>query len=428
VNGLHYQERISLRGHIIDSLILPRVFDTVMDMGGDFVVEEISVGTDKRAPSYARLAVSADTEERLNRIITTLQGFGAELISAADVKTEPSPRDGVLPSGFYSTTNLPTEVRLRGAWVAVSDTEMDLVIVVDWAAGKARNVPMADVRRGDAIVVGHDGIRVIPMERERQQDEFSFMQSAVSSERSKTLAIAAIGREMREVRQRGEKVIFVVGPAVIHTGAGAYLAAMVREGYVQALFGGNAIATHDVESALFGTSLGLSLRSGAAVEGGHQNHMRAINAIRGAGSLREAVEQGVLTKGLMYECMRANVELVLAGSIRDDGPMPDVITDVIQAQRAMRVSIRGAGLVIMVSTMLHSIAVGNLLPAAIRVAVVDINPAVVTKLADRGSFQAVGLVTDAELFLRELCDELGLAYDGECPPAAPPLSGTAPTR
>ncbi|MHB0877516.1 MAG: ornithine cyclodeaminase, nickel-pincer nucleotide-dependent [Anaerolineae bacterium] len=416
MNDRHLQERISLRGHIIDSLILPRVFDTVMDMGGDFVVEEISVGTDKRAPSYARLLVTADTDERLNRIITTLQGFGAELVSADDVHTESSPRDGVLPTGFYSTTNLPTQVRLRGAWVDVSDTEMDLVIVVDWAASTARSVPMADVRLGDQIVTGHDGIRVIPLERERQQEEFSFMQSAVSSERSKKLAISAIAREMREVRERGEKIIFVVGPAVIHTGAGVYLAAMVREGYVQALFGGNAIATHDVESALFGTSLGLSLHNGAAVEGGHQNHMRAINAIRAVGSLGQAVEQGVLTQGLMYECIRGNVELVLAGSIRDDGPMPDVITDVIQAQRAMRAAIRGTGLVIMVSTMLHSIAVGNLLPAAIRVAVVDINPAVVTKLADRGSFQAVGLVTDAELFLRELCDELGLAYDGQCPP------------
>lgn len=412
-----YQERISLRGHIIDSLILPRVFDIVMDMGGEFVVEEISVGTDKRAPSYARLAISAETEEKLSRIIRALQVVGAELISADDARTEPAPRDGVLPERFYSTTNLPTQVRLFGTWVDVSDTEMDLVIVVDWAAGTARSVPMADVRQGEQIVVGHDGIRVTPLERERQQEEFSFMQSAVSSERSKKLAISAIAREMREVRAAGQKIIFVVGPAVIHTGAGTYLAAMVREGYVQALFGGNAIATHDVESVLFGTSLGLSLRDGAAVQDGHQNHMRAINAIRAAGSLRQAVEQGVLTRGLMYECVRHNVELVLAGSIRDDGPMPDVITDVIQAQRAMRAAIRGAGLVIMVSTMLHSIAVGNLLPASVRVAVVDINPAVVTKLADRGSFQAVGLVTDAELFLRELCEELGLAYD---PPVLPP--------
>jgi lysine-ketoglutarate reductase/saccharopine dehydrogenase-like protein (TIGR00300 family) len=334
------------------------------------------------------------------------------LLSPDDVRTEPAPKDGVLPNHFYSTTNLPTQVRIGGNWVDVADTEMDLVIVIDWEAGTARTVPMANVRQGDQVVVGHGGIRVIPLERERQREEFSFMQSSVSSERSKKIAIAAIAREMRETRDKGERIVFVVGPAVIHSGAGQYLAALVRADLVQALFGGNAIATHDVESVLFGTSLGMSLSNGIPVEGGHQNHMRAINAIRQAGSLRAAVEQGVLTSGLMYECIRKGVDLVLAGSI-DDGPMPDVITDVVEAQKAMREALKGAGLVIMVATMLHSIAVGNLLPATVRVAVVDINPAVVTKLADRGSFQAVGLVTDAELFLRELCDELGIATSPE---------------
>jgi lysine-ketoglutarate reductase/saccharopine dehydrogenase-like protein (TIGR00300 family) len=384
-----------------------------MDLGGDFEVEEIRVGRHKQEPSYARLRVFADSEAQLHRILASLQGYGAELLSPDDVRTEPAPKDGVLPNHFYSTTNLPTQVRIGGNWVDVADTEMDLVIVIDWEAGTARTVPMANVRQGDQVVVGHGGIRVIPLERERQREEFSFMQSSVSSERSKKIAIAAIAREMRETRDKGERIVFVVGPAVIHSGAGQYLAALVRADLVQALFGGNAIATHDVESVLFGTSLGMSLSNGIPVEGGHQNHMRAINAIRQAGSLRAAVEQGVLTSGLMYECIRKGVDLVLAGSIRDDGPMPDVITDVVEAQKAMREALKGAGLVIMVATMLHSIAVGNLLPATVRVAVVDINPAVVTKLADRGSFQAVGLVTDAELFLRELCDELGIATSPE---------------
>ncbi len=403
-----FQEAVQLEGHIIDSLILPRVWDAIMDLGGDFEVEEFQVGRHKQEPSYARLKVYADSEEQLNRILANLQGFGAELLSPNDARTEPCPKDGVLPEGFYSTTNLPTQVRVGGIWVDVAHTEMDLAIVVDKQAGSAASVSIGDVRRGDQVVVGHSGIRVIPLERERGREEFSFMQSSVSSERSKKIAIAAIAQEMRQTRERGARIAFVVGPAVIHSGAGPYLAAMVRAGYVQALFGGNAIATHDVESVLFGTSLGLSLSNGIAVEGGHQNHMRAINAIRGVGSLREAVEQGLLTRGLMHECIVNGVELVLAGSIRDDGPMPDVITDVVDAQRAMRAGLKGVGLVVMVATMLHSIAVGNLLPATVRVAVVDINPAVVTKLADRGSFQAVGLVTDAELFLRELCDELGL--------------------
>ncbi len=410
MNERRFEEDIRVEGHIIDSLILPRVFDAIMDMGGDFDVEEIRVGRSKKEPSYARLKVFADNEERLARIITTLQDFGVDLVSAGDARTVASPRDGVLPEGFYSTTNLPTQVRLHGVWVDVADTEMDLVIVVDWEQSRARSVPIDEVRAGDQVVVGHEGVRVIPLQRERQREEFSFMQSNVSSERSKKIAIAAIAAEMRDCREQGEKIVFVVGPAVIHTGAGVYLSALIHHGYVQALLGGNAICTHDVESVLFGTSLGLSLTDGTPVAGGHQNHMRAINAIRRAGNLKQAVAQGVLTRGVMYECVTNGVDLVLAGSIRDDGPMPDVITDVVVAQKEMRRAVRGAGLVVMVSTMLHSIAVGNLLPATVRVAVVDINPAVVTKLADRGSFQAVGLVTDAELFLRQLCDELGVTY------------------
>jgi len=409
VNNRRYEETISLEGHIIDSLILPRVFDTIMDLGGDFAVEEIRVGRHKSAPSYARMKVFADSYESLHRIISALQGLGAELVSAEDVRTEPAPKDGALPPTFYSTTNLPTQVRLHGVWVDVEGTEMDLVIIVDWEKRTAQCRPIGEVKAGDQVAVGHGGIRVIPLQRERQREEFSFMQSAVSSERSKKIAIAAIAREMQQTRQRGDKIVFVVGPAVIHSGAGEYLAALVRGGYVQTLFGGNAIATHDVEAALYGTSLGLRLDNGIPVADGHQNHMRAINTIRLAGSLKAAVRTGVLTHGLMYECVRNNVEMVLAGSIRDDGPMPDVITDVIEAQKAMRRALKGAGLVIMVATMLHSIATGNLLPATVRVAVVDINPAVVTKLADRGSFQALGLVTDAELFLRELCDELNVS-------------------
>jgi len=406
-----FHEEIRLEGHIIDSLILPRVFEAIMDRGGDFLVEEMEVGRDKGKSSRARIKVFADDEEKLRLIISTLQSFGAELVASSDVETSPSPRDGVLPRGFYSTTNLPTQVRIDGTWIDVAEPEMDLSVAVDRDSRKAWTVPISEVKADQQYAVGHGGIRVRPLQRERHRDEFSFMQNAVSSERSKKIAIAAIARELRETRARGERIVFVVGPAVIHTGAASYLAALIRGDLVQALFGGNAVATHDVEAALFNTSLGLSLETGLAVEGGHRNHMRAINAMRTVGSFAAAVEQGVLKRGVMYECVRHDVDMVLAGSIRDDGPMPGVITDVIEAQRAMRAAIKGAGLVIMVSTMLHAIATGNLLPATVRVAVVDMNPAVVTKLADRGSAQAVGLVTDAELFLRELCDELGLEYE-----------------
>jgi lysine-ketoglutarate reductase/saccharopine dehydrogenase-like protein (TIGR00300 family) len=405
-------EEITVSGHIIDSLILPRIFDTVMDLGGDFDVLKIEVGKHKNDPSWARLRINADDDEQLDRILAQLTSFGAELVSAGDVQTKPAPRDGALPPDFYSTTNLNTEVRMDGEWVPVSGTEMDVAIIVDLEQRTARTTPMILVKEGDAIAVGHEGVRVLPLERSREShDVFSFMSSDVSSEKPKKLVIHDIAREMREVKEKGLRVVVVGGPAIIHTGAGPYLAALIRNGYVDALLGGNAIAVHDVESALFGTSLGVNLETSAPVDGGHHHHMRAINTVRLAGGLRPAVENGTITKGVMYEAIKRNIDLVLAGSIRDDGPLPDVITDTIDAQMKMRDAVQGAGIVLMICTMLHSIATGNLLPAHVRTVAVDINPATVTKLADRGSWQAIGLVTDAELFLRELVLSLDLAED-----------------
>ncbi|MGB9243058.1 MAG: TIGR00300 family protein [Candidatus Acidiferrales bacterium] len=401
-------EEVTLEGHIIDSWTLPKVFDAVMDLGGSFDLEEIRVGRKKDETSFARLKVTAASETQLDSILTALQQFGAVLVSRDDVHTEEAPCDGALPDGFYSTTHMPTEVRLNGKWVPVAGTEMDLVILVDRAKASARMAPMADVRKSDAIVVGHEGIRVMPLERPREREIFSFMANDVSSERPKLLVIEEIARQMQETRARGGKILVVAGPAIVHSGAGPRLAAMIRAGFVQVLFGGNAIATHDVESVLLGTSLGMALRNGQPVEGGHRHHMQAINAIRRAGSLRKAVEDGILREGIMYECIKNNVELVLAGSVRDDGPLPDVIMDMAEAQRRMREAVKGVSMALMISTMLHSIATGNLLPASVKVVAVDINPAVVTKLADRGTFQALGLVTDAELFVRELAQALGI--------------------
>lgn len=402
----NHSEEITLEGHLIDSWILPRVFDTVMDLGGAFDLEEIRVGRRKDETSFARLKITAENESQLERILTALQPLGAVLVSHHDVRTEPAPCDGALPNEFYSTTHMPTQVRLNGRWVDVEDTEMDLVIVVDRKQFKARMLPMASVRQNDPIVVGHEGIRVMPIQRSREREIFSFMASDVSSERPKQLVIDEIARQMRGIRAHGGKILVVAGPAIVHSGAGPHLAKIIRGGFVQALFGGNAIATHDVESALLGTSLGVALRNGQPVEGGHRHHMVAINAIRRAGSLRQAVEAGVLKEGVMYECIKNNVDWVLAGSVRDDGPLPDVIVDMTEAQGRMRVAVRGVEMALMIATMLHSIATGNMLPASVKVVAVDINPAVVTKLADRGTFQALGLVTDAELFVRELADAL----------------------
>jgi lysine-ketoglutarate reductase/saccharopine dehydrogenase-like protein (TIGR00300 family) len=398
-------ETIEMAGHIIDSWSLPRAWDFIMDHGGNFDVEVMRVGKHKDEPSYVRMRVEAPDTETLELIVSQLQQLGATL-KHGSIQTEVVMQDGVLPPKFYSTTNLPTQVRFDGHWLDVENIEMDVAIVIDRTHKRAYTKPMHEVRKGDEVVIGHEGIRVHPLERPRQREAFAFMQSDVSSEKAKVQSIYEIAREMQETRARGGKILFVLGPAVIHTGAGRYVAEMIRHGYVQVIFGGNAIITHDIESALFGTSLGVNIESGEQVEGGHRNHLRAINAIRALGSVEKAIETGLLKEGITYEAMKHGVKMVLAGSIRDDGPMPGVISEMQEAQKQMRAALPGVEMAIIVASMLHAIATGNLLPATVRTVVVDINPSVVTKLADRGSFQAAGLITDAELFLRELVKAL----------------------
>jgi len=399
-------EVVEFSGHIIDSWTLPRAWDMIMDRGGNFDVEEMRVGTTKTETSYARLKIQAPDEETLERIISELQQLGAVLAHGNGISTTVVQKDGVLPAKFYSTTNLPTQVRLNGQWINVENIEMDVAVVIDRANGRAYCKPMHEVHVGDEVVIGHEGIRIQPFERDREKETFAFMQSNVSSEKTKVQMIHDIAKQMKETRTKGGKILFVLGPAVIHTGAGRYIAELLRRGYVQVIFGGNAIIAHDIESALFGTSLGVNLETGEQVEGGHRNHLRAINAIRELGSAEKAVETGLLREGITYEAIKHKVPMILAGSIRDDGPMPEVIRDTLEAQKRMREELQGVEMAIMVASMLHAIATGNLLPARVRTVVVDINPAVVTKLADRGSFQAAGLVTDVELFLRELVEAL----------------------
>jgi lysine-ketoglutarate reductase/saccharopine dehydrogenase-like protein (TIGR00300 family) len=399
-------EVIELKGHIIDSWILPRAWDTIMDRGGNFEVEEMQVGKSKTEPSYVRMKIEAPDDETLELILSELEQLGAILVQSNDVQTARVEQNGVLPAKFYATTNLPTQVRLNGQWIEVEQIEMDVAIVIDREAKHAYGKPMHEALIGEEVVIGHGGLRVTPFERARERDVFAFMQSNVSSEKAKVQMIHDIARQMQETRAHGGNILFVLGPAVIHTGAGRYIADLIRRGYVQVIFGGNAIITHDIEAALFGTSLGVNLQSGEQVEGGHRNHLRAINAVRALGSVEKAIEAGLLKEGITYEAARHGVKMVLAGSIRDDGPMPGVINDMQQAQQAMRAALPGVEMAIIVASMLHAIATGNLLRAAVRTVVVDINPSVVTKLADRGSFQAAGLITDAELFLRELAEAL----------------------
>jgi lysine-ketoglutarate reductase/saccharopine dehydrogenase-like protein (TIGR00300 family) len=399
-------EEIELQGHIIDSLILPKVLDEILTLGGNYVMKDIRLGRSQTDTSFARIQVRADSAETLHRILDAIHDHGATATHVADCRTVPADIAGTFPDGFYSTTNFRTQVRLGGDWIDVEDQEMDCGILIDPEGAAARCVPMTAVQVGDRIVVGRQGLRVFPAEPAARTDLFEFMSSPVSSERPKGVSVREIAAAMRRTKESGEKIIAVLGPAVVHTGGGEYVGNLIRAGYLNVLFAGNALATHDIEQALYGTSLGVSLERGLPTHEGHEHHLRAINTIRRLGGIKAAVEKGVLKSGIMYECVKHDVSMVLAGSIRDDGPLPEVITDVLAAQAEMRKYVPGAGFCLMVATMLHSIAVGNLLPAWVKVGCVDINPATVTKLMDRGSTQTVGIVSDAEPFLRTLAGEL----------------------
>ncbi|HEX3825103.1 MAG TPA: TIGR00300 family protein [Mycobacteriales bacterium] len=403
-------EAVEISGHLMDSGVLARILDDVLDYGGDYTVDRIDLGRAHEDESHAVIVVGADSNDQLSRILMRLQVHGVNQVDPGEAATRPAPGDGVFPDDFYSTTNLETVVRIDGQWVPVEQPEMDCGLLV--AGSRVRTVPVSDVNEGDAIVCGASGVRVVLPVREHKklEGDFEFMSSSVSSEKPQALLVRQIAERMREVKSEGTRILWVAGPAVVHTGAAAPMVALVQHGWVDVLFSGNALATHDIESSIFGTSLGVDLTAGVGVAHGHEHHIRAINAIRAAGSIKEAVDTGVLAGGVMHALVEAGKPFVLVGSVRDDGPLPDVYTDVIEGQRAMRAQLPGVGFAIMVATMLHSIATGNLLPASVPLIAVDINPATVTKLADRGSAQAVGIVTDIGLFLEQLAYDLVPGY------------------
>ncbi len=407
------QETVLLEGHIIDSLILAKVLDTILMLGGTFDLSDVQVGATREAISRARIAVRAASTEQLNEILEAIQPHGAAVERESDCQLEPAPCDGVFPDLFYATSHLPTLVRLDGKWVEVDKIEMDLGIRVDPRLKTAEALPMGEVRKGDLVVTGHDGVRVVPLERPEERDVFGFMEAQVSSERPHAHIIVDVAQRLKLMRDSHRadpgqsKVLMAAGPAVVHAGGRGALTWLIESGFIHVLFCGNALAAHDMEAHLFGTSLGYALAAGRAVPHGHEHHLRTINRIRAIGSIERAVETGVITEGIMAACVRRGVQVVMAGTIRDDGPLPGVMTDSVAAQAAMRAALPGVGLALLVASTLHSVATGNLLPASVPTVCVDISPAVPTKLADRGSFQAVGLVMDAASFLRELARALG---------------------
>jgi lysine-ketoglutarate reductase/saccharopine dehydrogenase-like protein (TIGR00300 family) len=393
--------------------MLAKVLDTVLMMGGTFDLPEMRIGTTRDEPSHAKIVVRAASPRLLAEILHAIQPHGATIEREADCAYRPASQDGVLPEDFYATTHLHTQVRIEGQWTDVDGIEMDVAVVIDPILNRARAVPMGEIKKGDLVVTGRDGIRVIPLERPKERDVFGFMASVVSSERPHHPVIVDVAARMQTLRQGhregrpDSKILLAGGPAIVHAGGREAMTWLIDAGYIQVLFCGNALAAHDLEAALYGTSLGYALTVGRTVPHGHEHHLRTINRIRAVGSIRKAVESGLIPTGIMAAAVRQGVKIVMAGTIRDDGPLPGVITDSIEAQRAMRAAIPGVGLALLVASTLHAVATGNLLPASVPTVCVDVNPAVPTKLADRGTFQAVGVVMDAASFLTSLARELG---------------------
>ena len=398
-------DTIEARGHLIDSGLLSAIFDKIIEHKAAYEILKFDIGRTNDDVSEIEMRITAGEQGVLDDLLQQLTTFGCHPVRERDVLVKPAEQDRCVPDDFYSTTNHRTHVRLRGRWIEVDKQRMDAVIVASGGTAECRK--LRDVKAGEPIVCGHDGIRVTPEFRERDRLGFAFMSNDVSSERRVEGSVARIAQMMREVKKTGGRIAVVAGPVVVHTGGVEHFSDLIRNGYVDVVLAGNALAVHDVEFALSGTSLGIDLVAGAPVEQGHRNHMAAINTINRAGSIQAAVESGVLNSGVMFELVSKGVDFVIAGSIRDDGPLPETIMDLVEAQERYAAALGGnVQMVLMLSSMLHSIGVGNMLPSWVRVVCVDINPAVVTKLSDRGSAQTVGVVTDVGLFLHRLAEAL----------------------
>jgi len=400
-----FEHEVEVHGHLIDSMILTKIFDVIMDLNGEFQVQEFKVGKRKKDESYAKLLIQASSQKHLDDILESVYREGATSKIQQHVMLKQAPKDMVMPDNFYSTTNNRTDIFHKGKWIKVENMMMDKCMVVK--ANRVWCTPIREIKKGDVVVVGEKGIRVTPPERPREGvNLFQFMGSGSSSERPTQHIARKVASDIYKTKKEGGKIVLVGGPAIVHTGASDSVATLIRMGFIDCVLAGNALAVHDIEYATLGTSLGMNVRDGTLAVRGHRNHMQAINSVFKEGSIARMVANKTLKKGIMYECVKRKVPFVLAGSLRDDGPLPDVITDMIAAQKKYKEILKDAKMVIMISTMLHSIATGNMLPADVKVIVVDINQPTVTKLMDRGTWQALGIVSDVGAFLPLVTQEI----------------------
>jgi lysine-ketoglutarate reductase/saccharopine dehydrogenase-like protein (TIGR00300 family) len=405
-------ETIELRGHIIDSLILPKVLDQILTRGASFKITDIKIGQKRADQSFARIEVSAPTNEELDDLVLRLRQHGAEVKEKAEAQLARAPADGVFPNDFYVTTNQQTFVRSNGKEIEVHPVMRDGAIQVDGEKRTARTVKFFDVKQGDEIVVGHQGIRVVPLQRATSHtDPFQFINASVLADRPKAAVVREVARELQRVHAAGGKVVVVPGPAIVLTGAGEHLRRLIEHGLIDRLFAGNAFAVYDIERALFGTSLGES-HDRVLAGGERENYLRAINVIRASGGIAAAVEKNILTSGIMHACVRHGVDIILTGSIRDEGPIPGVTTDVVEAQKIMRDKLADASLVLLMGTVQHSLAVAHMLGPTTKTVCIDIDGSAVASVIDQQPFQSIGVVTDVEPFLRHLSEFVGDSEDG----------------
>lgn len=395
-------------GHLIDSGIMSEILNMIISEGADYQVLSFEIGKMKTEKSKMELLLKCSTSKQMEIVTNRLISLGAYEKGAVEAVFKPAPKNCCVPEDFYSTTNHRSEIFTGGRWIPVLEQRMDGVVVMNGCDPVCTK--LRDVKKGDMILCGSESVRVFPPASDIRDSGFGFMSNDVSSERSNSITVKRVADELRFLRGKGKKATVVAGPVVIHTGGGSALAGLIRDGWIGGLLGGNAIAVHDLEYCFFGTSLGVDLSTGKQVAGGHYHHMRAINRINYYGSIKKTIEAGVLNCGVMYEVVRSGIPFALAGSIRDDGPLPETQMDMIKAQAEYAKIVKESELLLMLSTMLHSIGTGNMTPSWVKTVCIDINPAVVTKLADRGTGQAVGIISDVGLFLRALADELGVRF------------------
>ena len=401
------EEFIDIRGRLLELPTLANIVKCITVRGADFEVEDFSIAKAMDEPSWIRLRVRAPNAAELTNCLEEITRLGAEVVDAEDAQLERVETDGLLPQDTYALTGLPTDVRVNGKWVSVTDPVPNAAARVEKGRHQVRAVPFETAKKGDRVVVGGGGVRVSPPAPDRNSDLFPLVGTTVSASSARGPVIVKVAREIERTKGRGARVALAGGAAVVHSGASAYLEQLISHGYIDVLVASNGMAVYDVERALFGTSRGVYVAENIPAVHGAQNTVHAVNTIRKAGGLQEAVDSGVLTGGILHACITSDVSYTIVGSARDEAPLPDTVTDTVRARQALREGLRGVGLALMIASAVLAKAVLLTVPGPVPKVCVDLSDYDVNKIVHRGAPTVFGMVESAESFLRELARSLG---------------------